>query len=472
MSLNYHSATQLIDAYRSKEISPVEVMTAIIARAEAVEPRINALPYTFFDHALGAARAAEAAYQNGTARPLEGIALAVKDETPVEGQITSNGSVFWKDNVMPFTDPMVQNLLEAGAIIHARSAAPEFSVHQATWSKLHGVTDNPWSKGFSTGGSSGGSAAALAAGTTTLATGSDIAGSIRMPASNCGIVGFKAPYARVPQAVGFNLETYASQGAMTRTVADSILMQNVISGPHPADPTAVSPKITLPDAYPEIRGMRIGYSLDLGYIEIDPDVRRNTLAMVEKLRDLGAIVEEVDIGWTRETERHYENHLCGFCVGGIRDIVPEDRHGELTSYVRYFLDRSEGLTLDDYMASHLHRLSLMETMIDVFQSCEALICPTMSTVRVPSDYDFEGQDHLEVNGKPTHAMWGAMLTYPFNMINQLPILNVPTGRGDNGVPTGLQIIGAGYRDEVVYRVGYALEQADGPFLNLQNMPAL
>ena len=471
LPLYYQSATELLRRFKDRTLSPVELMQATIDRAGSVEPAVNALSYTFYEEALEKARRAEQAWRKGGARPLEGLPVAVKDEAAVEGQITSNGSLIWKDNVMPFTEAMVQRLIDAGAIVHARSAVPEFSVNYAVWSKLHGVTHNPWSPEYFTGGSSGGSGAALASGTATLATGSDLAGSIRMPASNCGVVGFKPPYARVPKAPGTNLETYGSSGPMTRTVDDCILMQNVIAGPHPMDIASIAPKLTLPTDYENIEGMRIAYSPDLGYCEVEPDVARNTERALDVLKDAGAVVEEVVIPWTTDAERHYQNHLCGVGIRTLRSFVPEGSEHLLTDYVRWWFEQSESVTLDDEVAAVAYRVYMTTSIGEVFSKHDALVCPTMSSVRIPVDYDFSHHDHIEINGRKTHCLWGATMTYPFNVLNQCPVLNVPTGLAGNNVPTGMQIVAPGYRDEVAFRVGKAYEAAAGRFIDAANQPA-
>jgi len=198
--LHYLSATEALRLFRSRELSPVELLDAVIARAEAVEPVVNALCHTFSDEARAAAREAEARYagRGEPPRALEGIPLAIKEEEAIAGQPWTQGSLLYKDLVADYTSAFGQRMLDSGAIVHARSTAPEFSCAGFTHSKLHGVTRNPWNPGFGVGGSSGGSGAALAAGTTTLASGSDIGGSIRIPASFNGVVGFKPPYGRVP----------------------------------------------------------------------------------------------------------------------------------------------------------------------------------------------------------------------------------------------------------------------------------
>jgi Asp-tRNA(Asn)/Glu-tRNA(Gln) amidotransferase A subunit family amidase len=190
--LHYLSATDALRLFQSHELSPAELMEAVIARAEAVEPTVNAFAATFYDQALDAARAAADRYAAGTpAGPLDGLPVAVKEEAPIAGQVNSLGSLPLRDVVATETAEFVRRVIDAGGIVHARTTTPEFSCAPFTWTKLWGVTRNPWNTAYSPGGSSGGSAAALAAGMTTLATGSDIGGSIRIPSSFCGVVGLR-----------------------------------------------------------------------------------------------------------------------------------------------------------------------------------------------------------------------------------------------------------------------------------------
>ncbi len=226
--LHYISACDAIAAFKARQLSPVELMTAVIVCAEAVTPKINAFTYTFFDRAMDQAKTAEARYTktDGRLRPLEDIPMVIKDETAIKGERTTFGSLIMKDNIDTKDSRIVERIKRAGATIHGRSCAPEFSCAGVTHSKLWGVTRNPWNLDYTPGGSSGGASAQLAAGTTTLANGSDIAGSIRIPASYCGVVGFKPPYGRVPEDSGFNLDFYAHEGPLAHTVADCALFEN------------------------------------------------------------------------------------------------------------------------------------------------------------------------------------------------------------------------------------------------------
>ena len=218
---------------------------------------------------------------DGRLRPLEGLPVAIKDEAYIKGERMTNGSLIYKDNVSAETNPSIDRVLRAGAIMHARTATPEFSCAPCTHSRLWGVTRTPWNSRYSCGGSSGGSGASLAAGTSALASGSDIGGSIRIPASMCGVVGFKPPFGRNPDSPPFNLDQYNHVGPMARTVADCAIFQNVMCGPHPEDIATVRPKLRIPANLGDIRGWRIALCVNPAQYDIEPDVAKNTLAAAD-----------------------------------------------------------------------------------------------------------------------------------------------------------------------------------------------
>ena len=276
------SAVEAIKRFKSHQLSPVELMQAVIARTEAVEPQVNAFTYTFFERALEQAKQAEAKYaKDARVRPLEGLPVCIKDENTIKGERTTSGSLTTKNDVDTQTSLSVERIMRAGAIVHARSTAPEFACAAVTHSKRWGVTRNPWNLEYTPGGSSGGAGASLAAGTTTIANGSDIAGSIRIPASASGVMGFKPPYGRVPEDSPFNLDWYCHEGPMARTIADLALLENVMAGPHPKDISTVRPKLRIPDNLGDVKDWKIAYSMDLGFMEVDNSVLRNTEAALD-----------------------------------------------------------------------------------------------------------------------------------------------------------------------------------------------
>jgi Asp-tRNA(Asn)/Glu-tRNA(Gln) amidotransferase A subunit family amidase len=454
--LHYLSAVEALAMFGSKELSPVELLTAVIERAEAVEPTINAFAETRFDEAMDAAKAAEARYISGEpAGPLDGLPVAVKEEAPIAGQRNTLGSLPLRDVVAPKTAAFVQRILDAGGIVHARTTTPEFSSAPVTWSKLWGVTRNPWNTDFSPGGSSGGSAAALAAGTAALATGSDIGGSIRIPSAFCGVVGFKPPYGRVPEVPPWNLDHYCHEGPMARTVADCALLENVIAGPHPSDVASIRPKLEIPGRLQPIAGLRIAFSPDLGCYDVDRDVAANTRAAADRLRDAGASVHEVSLPWDLETIAKTVDIHFAMVFGASMKKVSEQHPDQLTSYVSRLVADSAQVSKDDFYTGLGLETALYEPLGELLEKYDALICPTFAVPALPAEYD--PGDPLEVNDKPVERWLDVLMTLPFNIASRCPVLNVPSGLSRDGVPTGLAVVGRTYDDVTAFRVAAAHE---------------
>ncbi len=459
--LCYLGAVEALAAFRARKLSPVELMRAVIARAEAVEPKINAFPIKRFDEALAEARNAEARYMKSDGRPraLEGLPTAIKDETAIKGWRTTFGSLVFKDNIDTYTAPPAERIMKAGAIIHARSAAPEFSCAPFTHSRLWGVTRTPWNLDFSPGGSSGGAGAALAAGSTTLANGSDIAGSIRIPASMCGVVGFKPPYGRNPDAAPYNLDHYCHAGPLARSVADCALLQNVMSGPHAHDIAAIRPKLRIPAALStNIKGWRIAFSPALAGFDIDRDVARNTLAAVDAFRDLGAVVEEVDLGWKREdVVRGSWAHFAAIFVPWIEGIV-KAHPDEVMDYSRELLACCRRFAAPSFLESLEIEARMFNRLGKVFRRHRVLICPTLPVPSVKAGESLIDPP-LSIEGveQPSICHW--LMTVCFNMVSRCPVMSVPSGLASTGVPTGLSIVGRAYDDVSVFRAAAAFEKA-------------
>ena len=206
--LCYMTASEALEGFKAKTLSPVDLMKAVIARSNAVNPKVNAYTYTFYERALDQAKEAERKYGAGDeTRPLEGVPIVIKDFHPVAGEITTFGSRRFADHVPGKSAPTVARLLDAGAIMHARTTTPEMAYAPYSRSDLWGVTRNPWNLDFITGGSSGGAGAAVASGMTTLADGTDGGGSIRIPAGACGLFGYTPPFGRTPPAAAHPRES-------------------------------------------------------------------------------------------------------------------------------------------------------------------------------------------------------------------------------------------------------------------------
>ena len=461
--LCYLSATDALELFRAKKLSPVEYMQAQISRAVEVEPSINAFAFTYFDEALKKAKRSEQRYMKKAARlrPLEGLPLAVKDEMDIKGQPMTNGSLYLKDNVSTKTHYSVERLLRAGAIVHARTTTPEFSCAGVAHSRVHGVTSTPWNKKYTCGGSSGGSAASLAAGSTPLATGSDIGGSIRIPAAACGVVGYKPPFGRNPDASAFAYDWYAAMGPLTRTVTDAKLMQNVMSGPHPLVNSSLRPKYRIRAEDKPVAGLRIAYSIDLDYFEVDRDVRDNTLKTLEVLQDLGAELHEVEFGWNARIDRAVQNYLDHLFGGHIKSYVDSDP-SLASGWAKYCADAHTLVTANQFMEAYTVTAELSHRVGQILNTHHSFICPTMSFHEIPAAH--EPDEPLVVNGKTIDPLYGWCLTHPFNMLGRCPVLSVPSGIGSNGLPTGIQIVARHLDDQRVFQVGAALEKTQ-PWLD-------
>lgn len=471
--LCYLTATEALRRFRERSLSPLELLDAVIARAEQTEPVVNALCMKYFDAARAAAQGAERAWGNGTARALEGIPVAIKDEAMIAGHITTNGSLLLKDAVARDTDVSVQRLLDAGAIVHARTTTPEFSMAFVTDSRLWGTTRNPWNPAVTPGGSSGGAAASLAAGSTTLASASDIAGSIRVPAAMTGSVGFKPPFGRVPQSPPYNFDSYSQEGPLARSVEDCRLMQNVLAGPHARDPLAVAPKLDLPAAVADLRGLRVGFSPDLGFQALDDDVRRETLAALELFRSAGAVVEEVELKWSgRLCMKTAMIHYASLMTAQMkRDYGAPEQRPQLTDYISHFLDIGGEVSAADLLGEIDQTNRMYADLARVHETCDVLVVPTVATTRIAADFNY-CRDRIEIGGRRVDPILGWVLTYPFNTLGRCPVLNLPVGVADNGVPVGVQIIGRPYADCDVFAAGAAMERATGgPFLSRRRPPA-
>lgn len=472
LDLCYMPAHEALRRFKSKDLSPVELMAATIRRAEALGGTVNALTYTHFDEAMDLARKAEAKYARGApTRALEGLPVGIKDESEIRGKPTSAGSLILKDHIADRTSTMNARIMRAGGIVHARTATPEFCCSATTWSRLWGVTRNPWSLEHTCGGSSGGAGASLASGTSTIATGSDIGGSIRIPAAACGVVGYKPPYGRNPDDPPFNLDFFCHTGPMARNVTDVILLQNIMAGPSPQDIATLRPKLRLSLDYKPIRGWKIAYSMDLGFFEIDPDVRRNTLAALDTFRDLGAEIVEVDLGWkwqALEAGMTYLEHLFGGYLSGLL----ADHADDMTTYARQFAEKGNKSKALDFVNSLETINEMYQTFGPMMEKYQAFICPTNALPAVSADFDHSG-DALSIDGKAVNPMLGWAMTTPFNMLSRCPVISVPSGRARNGVPTGIQIVGRSYRDADVFRAAMAYETAAGPwYLDARTRPSL
>lgn len=448
MNLHYITATEAVRQFRAGELSPVELLEASIARTAATEPAVGAVTEELLDGAREAAVKAEQRYRAGEALPLDGVPLMLKEEQPIAGHTAEEGSLLEQGTIADETHPIVDRIFEAGAAVHGRTTTPEFCCAPVTHSKLWGVTRNPHNLEMSPGGSSGGAGAVLASGATVLATGSDIGGSIRIPSSFCGVVGFKPPFGRVPGLAPFNSDTYCADGPMGRSVADVALLQNVISGPWAGDQASLRPHQQLTAVARSLAGMRIALSYTLGGYNPDPAVIANTRTFAEALRRAGAVVEEIDMPWTVDQVLSTSWAHFGAVMGPFMESVgggDPAKLEQLMPYSKAFINA--GKQAGNYVDGLIAEAEFYRPLGEHLERYDALICPTVATTGLAADAACtESED-----------TFSQLMTLPFNIVGRVPVLAVPSGRAPNGVPTGVQIVGRTYDDQTVFSIGAAAE---------------
>jgi aspartyl-tRNA(Asn)/glutamyl-tRNA(Gln) amidotransferase subunit A len=453
------TAVEALARMRAKELSPTELLASVVARADVVEPVVNAFTERRTEEARIAAKESERRYANGEdVRALEGLPVAIKEEMPVAGWRMRYGSLA-VDEIADHTAPVPERIFAAGAVVHARTTTPEFSCTGYTHSKLWGITRNPWNPDVAVGGSSGGSGASLASGTSTLASGSDIGGSLRIPASINGVVAFKAPHGRVPTYPPFNLDRYCHDGAMARTVGDCALFHNVLAGPHPEDMTSLRPKLEIPEVLESIGGLRIALSVDLGAWEVDAEVAANTRAAGAALAETGAVVEEVAIPWSLQAIMGTARRHFAAIFGAYIADMAESARDLVNDYVHAWAEEATAALGEpgSFLNGLVAEGELWNPLGHLFETYDALVCPTWAVTGIPAGDSFLGT--VFEDGGPNDRQFQCYMTTPFNLFSACPVLAVPSGVApSNGVPTGVQIVGRTYDDVTAFRVGAALER--------------
>jgi Asp-tRNA(Asn)/Glu-tRNA(Gln) amidotransferase A subunit family amidase len=470
MGLAYLTARDGLARCAARELSPVEWVAALLERAERLGASVNATTRIYRDAALAQARESEARYAAGTARLLEGVPVAIKEETSVAGWQRTIGS-YLHDEMPVVHHPIVDKLLAAGAVLHIQTTVPEFCVIGQTLSERYGVTRNPWNLAMTPGGSSGGSGAALAAGLAPLATGSDMGGSIRIPAALGGLYGYKPPFGRLAATPGEELLSFAVEGPMARTWDDLVLMQNVIQGPHPLSYSTV-PCQPLADAPPDLDGMRVACAAPT--TGLCPDTRRNLLAACAALESRGARIERLDLDWNLgEIGDVLIEAIFGLFFDEYLERFDDRALSRATPYLRWLIGRFRGkrnsIMRAAALATRLHR-ELDDKLWS--RGVRALVCPTVLTTAVPADLDLTCCRALDIEGGSVDSYLGWVWTTPFNLLSRYPAMAVPTGLAASGVPTSMQIVAPPFDDETVFTVSYHHSRAQTAGLYATRFPVM
>ena len=463
-------ATRAAALIAARRLSPVEYLDAVLARAEAQQPHTNAFATLDADGARAQARRAEQAVMDGAALgALHGIPVSVKDLFATAGMRTAYGSAMRAENVPLRDDVLVARLRAAGGIVFGKTTTPEFGHKGLTDSPLFGTTRNPWDRARTSGGSSGGAAVAVALGAGPLALGSDGAGSIRIPAACCGIVGIKPTTGAVPfEETRDVFANNVSGGPMTRTVADAALLLSVLRGPAACDPWSLNqpPPGRLPPALlgGDLAGLRVGVVRRMANPRMSADMAASLDGAAATLAARGAIVEEAadTVDWIEYPGRIM--YLAGFFTTFRAQM--EEWGARMDASLRTFIERGGAFSLAELRDAQFARTGLFRAVEALFARHDFLLTPALSRTALPADFD-AAHDQVEVDGLAcgiTRLGWTAY-AYPFNLTGH-PAAVFPAGWGADGLPTSVQVVGPWWSDDAVLRLGGVLEEAS-PWASLR-----
>jgi aspartyl-tRNA(Asn)/glutamyl-tRNA(Gln) amidotransferase subunit A len=448
--LAFASIAELAPRLAAREISPVEVTEAALARLEQLEPKLNAFITVTVESARNAARAAEAAIQaDHYLGPLHGIPVAIKDLYATRGVATTFGSPLYADWVPDFDAAAVEQLKRAGAVLLGKTNLHELAYGSTSANAHYGAVHNPWRLDHHPGGSSGGSSAAVAAGVVCAALGSDTGASIRQPAACTGIVGIKPTFGRLSKFGALPLAWSQDHvGPLTRTVRDAALMLQVLAGYDPRDPSSVARPV--PDFTAgiddRVAGLRIGVARAFFFDDCAADVVTALDAALEVFEDLGARVEEMELP---HMDAAYTAGTITIAVEGAAYHAADlrERPGLFSDELRAAFELGSFYSGVDYVQAQRLRRQVMDATERAMAGFDAVVMPTSPVPATPI-----------VGSLPEQAMLRPRNTMPFNALG-LPAISVPCGFTTDGLPVGLQIVGKAFDEPGVLRIAHAYEQA-------------
>ena len=459
--LTRRTARAVLDLLRRGDVSPLELIDAAVARIEATDEQVNALPTLCVDRARAHAGKIMSGAQGPEDAPgwLGGLPIAIKDIHEVAGVRTTYGSPIFADHVPDFSNTTVQTLERHGGIVLAKSNAPEFAHGGTTFNEVFGHTRNPWNTAMTCGGSSGGSAVALATGQTWLANGSDLGTSLRTPAAFCSVVGLRPSPGRVARAPArLPFDTLVVEGPMARNVGDVALMLDAMSGAHPSDPISrPAPKTPFLAAVEQPRApMRVAYSPDLGgIVPVARRVAEVCAAAAARFSELGAAVEEAcpDLGDAREIFRVLRANQF---VGDLAPIIEKHRDA-IRKEVVWNFEQGLRLTAEQLGRAERARGALYARAAEFFETYDLLVCPTTSVT--PFDVNIKHIDQVEGHRFESYFEWYT-IGYALSLTS-LPVLSMPCGFTDDGLPIGIQVVGPPRGEHALLGAASLFEQVLG-----------
>ncbi|MCO5069951.1 MAG: amidase family protein [Rhizobiaceae bacterium] len=430
------SAVEIVGKLKRNDVSPLDLLDALEARIAVVNPAINALPTLCFDRARTHARKlmSQPAEDRGI---LAGLPLPIKDLTEVAGVRTTHGSPIYKDNVPSHSDIVVETVEGQGGVVFAKSAVPEFGAGGNTFNEVFGATLNPWNTKLSVSGSSGGSAASLATGMAWVAHGNDMGGSLRNPASFCGVVGIRPSPGRVARNPGAMVDSLLGvDGPMARTIADAALLLDAMSGENPSDPLSM-PRLStsfLDAAQTPRRPRRIAFSADLGITPVDPIVADICRSAAEKLAQTGVEVVEAhpDLRESHEVFQILRAYQYAAAHGHKLRDFPQLLKPEMI----WNVEKGQKLTALEIIDAQAKRAQLIARTVEFFRDYDLLLTPATIVAPFPVTERYVSEcagHHFE-----TYIDWLA-IAYAITL-TAAPCLSMPCGFTPDGRPVGLQLV--------------------------------
>ena len=453
-------ATELIAGYRARAFSPSDVIEEVIAALEATDAVCNVMVTPMFDTARAEAAAATKAWRSGTpAGALTGVPVTIKDLIYVAGVPAKGGAPVLRDFVPQADAAVVSALRRAGAILTCKTTTCESGYKLTADSPVSGITRNPWNPGCTSGGSSGGAAAAVAAGCGPLAVGTDGVGSIRVPASFCGVFGIKPTFGLVPRAPGFFPPSWASlahTGPIARTVADAALLLETIAGHDLRDAASLPLGVRRFDTTPgKLNGLRIAYTPDFGFAAVAPDVRHAFSAVLDVLTDLGAELFNDDVGLDPDVLEHTAKPIAYTEQAGA--VVGRNTEQLALSDAEYqdVIARGRLYGGAEYIDAMHRRTRVRGQFVGLFDRADILVTPTVAVTAF--DAGTLGTDQIDGRAVDRHLGWSPF-SWPINLAGA-PAATIPCGFDRDGLPIGLQIVAPWLEEAVIFRVAAALEAA-------------
>jgi amidase len=430
------TACAMVDKLNSGEVTPLELLDVLEQRIADVDGQVNALPTRCFDRARAHARALMKK-PAGARGLLAGMPVPIKDLTKVEGVLTTQGSPIYKDDVPARSDILVEHLEHNGGVIYAKSNTPEFGAGANTFNEVFGATRNPWDLSRSAAGSSGGAAVALATGMAWLAHGSDMGGSLRNPASFCGIVGLRPSIGRVAHTPVAKIDrNLGVQGPMARNVEDLALLLDAMSGEHAADPLSLPspPESFLSAARSGKRPKRVAYSSDLGITPVDPEVAAITRKAAMRFAEAGAIVEEAHPDLREAHECFHVLRAFDFAISKAQLL--RTKRDQLKPEVIWNIEEGLKLSVERIERAEAQRVAMTERTLEFFKTYDLLLTP--ATIVAP--FPIENRYVAECAGKKfdNYVEWLGIV-YAITLAC-CPALSLPCGFTASGLPVGLQMV--------------------------------